>query len=201
MIGSAAFAHATVTDVVDDGRLGQVEIMYRFRAGDGRDYPGRVRVDRDRALYARTKPLETIPVQFIKAHPWENALIENTPGESFAFMLFVPIFFLTGFLGPVLVARLLRIFRDRRLFRRGKLARGTVIFIKPGAIFVWWGWSGATTAEVFVRFPDDSGSKLEARALCQNDWLIRQLAPGTPVHIVYLPKRPSRAVLLEAYVR
>ena len=75
IIGSAAFADATVTDVVDDGRLGQVEILYRFRAGDGRDYPGRARVDRDGSLYARTKPLESIPIQFVKAHPWESTLV------------------------------------------------------------------------------------------------------------------------------
>jgi len=123
------------------------------------------------------------------------------PSGNFFFALFFPIFFLTAFLAPVLVARLLRISRDRKVFRLGNIAKGTVTFIKPGAIFMWWGWSGATTAEVYVKYPDDSGSQFEARALCQNDWLIRQLSPGTLVHIAYLPKRPSRAMLLDAYVR
>ena len=198
-LGTAAYIDATVSDVSDDGRLRQVEVIYRFRTSDGRDFSGRATFDRGFSRFARIKPLQTVPVEFLVKDPWENRLREPFP-DGFMALVF-PVFFLIALVGPVVASRLLRISGDRKIFRRGQFIQGEVIFVKPGAVFVWWGWSGANTAEVFVRFAGEDRAPVEARALCQNDWLIRHLAPGTPVHISYLPRRPTRAMLLDGYVR
>lgn len=178
-----------------------VKTTYKFLSGNGVEYRN-TRYLLENSPYAGVKPGETIPVQFVLHDPSINRIVEGEkPNDVLVFLSFLPLFFWSLILSPLILARLIRILRDRMVFRRGYLAQGIVLFVKPSAVFMWWGWSGASTAEVFVRFQEGPTLQHEARALCQNDWLLKHLSPGAPVHIAYLRKRPSRAVLLEAYVR
>ena len=102
---------------------------------------------------------------------------------------------------PDLLPRSVQLLRDRKLYRDGVLTTASVIFVKPSGVFSWLPWSGLQSADVCLRFQVGTVGNTEARTVCRNDWLLKQLAPGTPVQIAYLPKRASRVALLDAYVR
>lgn len=201
LLGHSNVTNGTVVKVTDDRRTNRIEITYKFRSGDGQEYR-RIQEVPAESAYAGVQTGDPVPVEFLVTTPAMNriALRNDLDGNPF-FFLFLPVFFFLVIVAPTVISRFIRIHRDRRLFRRGWLSTGTVVFVKPGAVFMWWGWSGASTAEVYVCFMDKSGTQIEAKALCQNDWLLKHLAPGTPVHLAYLPKRSSHAALLDAYVR
>jgi hypothetical protein len=90
--------------------------------------------------------------------------------------------------------------RDRRLFRTGTLARGTVIFVVGHVAWSWPGWPQPMRSTVFVKTRLETGEEREVRAVCTNDWLLAHLAPGTEVTVVCDPAS-SRAMLLENYLR
>lgn len=123
------------------------------------------------------------------------------PGDTLLPLFIFPIFFIVFLIGPVSIPRFIQLLRDRRIFRKGKLTNAFVLFVRPRGVFSWFGWSGLYSANVYVRFQLGFGDYAEVKTVCKNDWLLNHLAPDALVHIVYLPNRPSRAVLLETYVR
>lgn len=177
------------------------EITYTFVPLRGPEYHASRSV-RSGSPYFNVRPGDSIPVKFLVSDPSVSTIAgeaDTDPGLYFAFFFF-PLFAVLIF-GPLFLPRLGQVFRDRRLFRRGRVAHGTVLFVKQSVASTWPGWPGWCVSEVFVGFQLPSGAAAEARATCQNDWLLQHLQAGAPVHIAYLPDRPSRAVLLEAYVR
>ena len=193
--------NGTVVKIAGDRRSNRIEIVYRFRTAEGQEHL-KIQDVPAHSAYAEVKTGESVPVEYLNEDPAVNRISERNPINNGLFSLaFLPLFFFLLLVTPIMLSRVIRILRDRRLFRRGRLSSGTVVFAEPSAVFIWWGWAGASTAHVFVSYASESGAQFEARALCQNDWLLKHLAPGTSVHIAYLPNRPSRAALLEAYVR
>lgn len=145
---------------------------------------------------------QLIPVRFLVSDPSVSAIAGERGGNPTPYLMFLlfPLFGLL-FFAPFLLPQLRRVLRDQRLFRRGRVVRATVSFVKQNVTSSWPGWPGSAVSEVFVSFQSSSGVPLEARAACQDEWLLTHLSPGSAVHIAYLPSRPARAVLLEAYLR
>ncbi len=103
---------------------------------------------------------------------------------------------------PAFVSQLRPLLRARHLFQNGRIVLGSVVFVKRKTNSSWWpGWPAPTTAEVYVTYRLPAGNIQEAKAWCNNDWLLNQLQPGGTVHIAVLSDRPNEAALLDAFVR
>lgn len=112
------------------------------------------------------------------------------------FQVLFPVVWLLGLVGyvlwyirPVIIAR--------RLFQRGLLTTGQVVAVRP----VPQRDRSRTVADVVVSYQLPDGVWTEGTAWCANDWLIRQLSPGTTVHIAFVPAKPQRVALLEMFMR
>ena len=102
---------------------------------------------------------------------------------------------------PTLLSQIGPLLRARHLFQNGRITLASVVFVKRRSNSAWPGWPAATTAEVYITYRLAAGNIQEAKAWCNNDWLLNQLHPGGTVHIAVLSDRPNEAALLEAFVR
>ena len=202
LLGESKTTSGTVIEVANERRSKQLEITYKFRAIEGPEYRNTESV-RDDSPYATVRPEESVPVEFLVSDPSVNRIASGdaTNHDFLVLILIFPLFITFFLVAPIFLPRFIQVFRDRNLYRKGILANAFVIFIKPCGVFAWSGWSGLYSADVYLRFQLGSGAIGEARTRCRNDWLLKQLTPGTPVHIAYSPKRPSRVALLGQYVR
>ncbi len=202
-LGHVETVEAKVLDVARDATCkgSCADVTYAFSPLGGPEYRA-TRSVCPRSAYFTIRPGETVPVKYLVSDPSFSAIAGETstnPGFYAGFLMF-PAFALVFFV-PLLLPQFRRVVRDRSLFRNGRITRGTVVFVKPSAGWTWPGWPGSSASEVFIQYQLPSGATAEASAQCQSDWLLRHIAPGTTVHIAYLPSRPSRAILLDAYVR
>jgi len=202
-LGHTETIEAKVLHVAKEGSCkgSCADVTYGFSPLGGPEYRA-TRSVCPRSAYFTVRPGEPIPVKYLVSDPSVNAVAGETgtnPGFYAGFLLF-PVFAIVFFV-PLFLPQLRRVLRDRSLFRKGRIARGTVLFVKQSAGWTWPGWPGSSASEVFIQYQLPSGAPAEAIASCQSDWLLRQLAPGISVHIAYLPSQPSRAVLLDAYIR
>jgi hypothetical protein len=202
-LGRSEATTGTVLQVTarDGDQARSASITYSFRPKEGPEYRTSQAVGAS-SSYAHVRPGENVPVTFLVSDPSVSRIAgqgDSAP-ELFILLLIFPIFGLL-FLGPLFLPRIRIVLLDRKLFRTGRVTTGTVVFVKQSVGWTWPGWPGWYAAQVFVRFDLPTGAPAEATATCQNEWLLQHLPPGAPVRIAYSPDRPSRAVLLNAYVR
>lgn len=202
-IGQTRVTQARVISVASDAacRANGNRITYAFRSPVGTEYRATSSVCPDSAYFA-IRPDESIPVKYLVSDPSINAIAgqreANTP--PIALFAIFPLFALLIFT-PMFVPQLREVLRARRFVRRGRVARGSVLFVRSKINSPWPGWSGSSISDVFVTHQLSSGVSVEAIVKCSNNWLLYHLSPGTSVYIAYLPGAPSKAVLLDAYVR
>jgi hypothetical protein len=156
----------------------------------------------ERSLYYSVNAGDAIEVRYLESDPTVNVL----PSEGMngappvALFFFMPVFFFAIF-GSMFWPPIGEVLRARRVFKRGRLANGKVVFVKRRATPIWPGISNNGAAEVFIEFQTSSQEKREGVAACRNEWLINQLKPGERVHVAYLNDKAGSVALLEAYLR
>ena len=175
-------------------------LVYSFSVQPAREYRGAATLCAE-SPYFTAKEGDTIEVRFLKSDPTLNALRGEGRNEAppFAFFFFMPVFFLAIF-GSMFWPPVREVLRARRLYKNGRLATGSVVFVKKRATPLWPGVSGMGAAQVYIEF-QTAHVKREAVAACRNDWLINQLTPGVKVHVAYSDNEFSEVALLEAYLR
>lgn len=146
-------------------------------------------------------PGNTVPVEYLISDPSVSLIVGQSRDRPPYLMFFLFPLFGALMFAPTFVPQMRDLLHARRCFKRGVVATGTVLFVKRGASWAWPGGLGASGADVFVAYQLPSGTGGEAKARCNNDWLLGHLSPGASVNIAFLPERPSRAALLEAYIR
>lgn len=190
----------SATDVSGCRGSASRRIVYTFSAPSGEEFRGSVVVCEGSSYYT-AQPGDKIAVRYLTRDPADNAVagIDNNEPPVFLFMIF-PFFFLVMF-SPLYFPQLREVMRARRLYKKGVLAQGNVVFVKRRSAATWPGFPGSSNADVYVSYQLPSGGDAETVAWCANDWLINQLSPGSTVHILLPPDKSSRGALLEAYIR
>ena len=181
-------------------RAGTRRVVYEFSPESGRQVRGACVLSSESPYY-EVRPGDAISIRYLASDPVVSAVAVSTNNEPPVFVfLFFPLIALLIFM-PMFWPQLKAVLRARRLFKRGQIAAGKVVFVKRSAMAGWPGWPGGMTADVYVQYQRRGGGRVERRAPVANDWLVNQLAPGSPVHIAYLDSEPERIALLEAYIR
>ena len=178
-----------------DGR----QLVYAFNVPSGAEYRSGVNVCSQSPSYRR-KEGDIVPVLYSVSNPANNDLDEShhTLVGALIPLFFFPVFIVLIF-ASIFLPQIRPLRRARKLFRQGRLARASVVFVKKRT-FATNNMSAYYPTEIYLRY-DGPGGKQEAKALCSNDWLLNQLVPDSVVHIAYLPEKPAEAALLEAYFR
>ena len=117
-------------------------VTYAFSSKSGSEYRGGATLCEESPYYS-VNPGEAIEVKYLKSDPTLNRLaIEGVNrGPPFALFFFMPVFFLAIF-GSMFWPPIGEVLRARRLFKRGRLAVGRVVFVKLRALPIWPGMSG-----------------------------------------------------------
>ncbi|MBS0365508.1 MAG: hypothetical protein JSR67_06780 [Proteobacteria bacterium] len=175
-------------------------IVYSFSSEPGKEFRG-VAVVCDGAPYYSVSVGDTIPVRYLERDPAVNNIAGGGSNEPpiFLFMIF-PLLFVLIF-SPLYFPQLREVMRARKLYKRGTLIQGQVVFVTKRNTATWPGWPGSSTADVYVSYPSQSGARTETVVWCANDWLINQLVPGAPVHVLLPPGGSTKGALLEAFIR
>jgi hypothetical protein len=199
--GTAEGRVLSVTDVSACRGSAARRIVYAFSAQSSSEFRG-VGVVCEESAYYSTRAGEKIEIRFLKRDPAVNAIAGteavNEP-PLFLFMIF-PLFFLL-ILSPLYLPQLREIVRARRLYKKGALVEGKVVFVKRRSATNWPRWPGSTTADVYVAHQTPSGGRVETVVGCSNDWLLNQLSAGATVHILLAPDKSGRGALVEAFIR
>jgi hypothetical protein len=174
-------------------------VRYRFPV-EGKSYDGLLTtIAAERRIL---KPGDHLPVVYDPANPNRS---QEKPQDMdvagmIAFAVFLPIWalFIMGmcfvpFLGPRAKVAL----RARGLWKSGRVAQGTLAFVKPPSFMRQYGLG---SQEVVFRFRDQLDCEHTVSVGCDNNWLINQLTPGTGVVVLYDSKKPERAILLEPFL-
>ena len=176
-------------------------VTYSFSSKSGREYRGGATLCEESPYYS-VSPGEAIEVRYLDSDATVNALPTEGMNQAppIVFFFFMPVFFFAIF-GAMFWPPIREVLRARRWFKTGRLATGSVVFVKRRATPIWPGISSQGAAEVFIEYRTSTQEKREGIAACRNDWLINQLKPGAEVHIAYSDDKSGGAVLLEAYLR
>jgi hypothetical protein len=176
-------------------------VTYAFSAKSGGEYRGAATLC-DQSPYYSVREGEAIEVRYLKSDPVVNALPSEgaNQGPPFVLFLFMPLFILVIF-GSLFWPQIREVLRARRLFKKGQLATGKVIFVKRRSNSIWPGMPFNSGSEVYIEFQTSADAKREAVASCNNDWLITQLVPGARVHIAYSDDKSAKVALLEGFLR
>lgn len=176
------------------------KITYAFAPPNGTEYRATSSACRG-SPYFDVASGDHVPVTYLTSDPSINTIAgeSDVNAPPFFIFLFFPLFGLLIFLP--FVPQIREVFRARRRFQKGVIAKGTVVFVKRKTSFSFPGWPGANAAEVFITYTAASGTAVEAKAFCNNDWLLNHLPPGTMVNIAYMANRPDAITLLDAYIR
>jgi hypothetical protein len=151
--------------------------------------------------YYKLGPGDGIPIKYLVSDPTVHAVLGTADADrppDFT-LLILPLFALFGLIA--VASPLRQILKVRKIFRRGNITKGTVLFVKRRVNSVMSRWPSMMPAEVYINFQLPSGTIAEARTRCSNDWLLGHLAPGAEVHIAVNPRKPDDIVLLDAYIR
>jgi hypothetical protein len=175
-------------------------VIYQFSPAPGTAYRGAATLC-EQSIYYSVKEGDAVEVEYLTNDPVISRLRGNKPPNAspIYLFLFTPVFILAMF-GSLLWPPLREYRRARKLFQYGRLAAGTVLFVKKRSNAASRGWSGDTSAAVFIQFTCATGQKREGIAWCPNDWLIDQLVPGEQVHVAY-DDRSNKVALLEVFLR
>ncbi len=190
----------SVGDVSGCRNSGGHRIVYAFSTQDGSVFRGASMVCEDSPYYS-AQVGDPIEVRFLTRDPAVNAVAGGDANEPpvFLFMIF-PVFFLLV-LSPMYFPQLREVMRARRLYKRGFLVQGNIIFVKKRSAGTWPGWPGSSPADVYVAHQAPGSGRTETVACCMNDWLVNQLSPGTTVHVLLASNKSERGALLEAFIR
>jgi len=181
----------------NDGR----RLTFAFTPPQGTEYRGTTVVCATSPYFA-AKTGDVLPVRYLPADPSVNAIVAGKDPNAppiFLFFFF-PLIFGVLF-GSVILPPLREVHRARQAYRKGRLTLGTVVYIKKRSAAMWSNMPSMVSHDVFVAYQHLGGATREGRAWCNNDWLLHQLAPGTTVHIAYLPDRSEQIVLLDGFLR
>jgi hypothetical protein len=194
-------AHVVSSQVIVGCRTDKAHrVIYEFSPSTGETYRGAATLC-ETSLYYSVKEGGVVEVQYLTSDPVISRMRGNNPPNSWPLYLFffTPVFILAMFASllwpPVREYR-----RARKLFQHGRLAIGTVLFVKKRSNATSRGWSGNTGADVFIQFPAADGKPREGHAWCPNDWLVDQLVPGGKVHVAY-DEGSDKVALLEMFLR
>jgi len=145
-----------------------------------------------RTPYSDVREGDSVPVVYLTSNPAINAIAggQRTDASPWPIFFVFPLFGLM-FFAPLFWPRYSQLLRDRKLFRTGTVARGTVVFVVRQQDSWWPGWPLPTRADVYVQARFPMGEEREVRAVCTNDWLLAHLPPGAEV-TVSLPPRQSK---------
>ena len=201
MLGKTATDEGTVVSHGDCRSDAGSRVRYAFTPPNGPEYHGSY-ADCRGSTSTGLQPGDKVAITYLVSDPSVNVLAERLPGGEppVILLLFFPLFPALFFL-PMILPPLLQIHRNRRIVRRGLLAKSTVRYAKSGTRPAWLPLRDTAPAEIFVAYRHANGATVEARAKCPNTWLVNQLAPGGIVTIAYLPNQPAVAVLLDAFLR
>jgi hypothetical protein len=175
---------------------GARRIVYAFSAS-GSEFRGVGRVCEESPYYSMQAG-DRIEIRYLTRDPAVNSMTgTESDGEPpiFVFLVF-PLFFIL-LLSPLFFPQIREVMYARRLYRTGVLTQGQVVFVRKSHTGNWPGWPGSASADIYVAH----GSRAETVVRCTNDWLLNQLSPGSPVHILIPPDQSKRGVLLEAFIR
>ena len=180
-----------------DGK--STRLSYSFVLDDGVVYRDQVTVCSSSA-YSSLQPGDSVPVVYVADEPSINEISGTQQGNAPPLVLIVvfPLFALLMFL-PMLWPELSRILRDRKLFRGGRMATGSVLFVTRDLRQTWPGWPSSAASIVYLRVDQPAGIA-EVQAQCGNEWLLAQLKPGAEVTVLFDPQK-ARAMLVENYLR
>lgn len=200
-LGSSKAISGNVASVTLSGCHGSGHIInYTFEPPGTIRYLGSLTTCSGSAFY-ELKPGDDISVKYLVSDPSVNAVIgsagTNAPPDFGLFMF--PLFTLIALVA--LTSPLRQIFKARKIFRRGTITKGSVLFVKRRVNSAMARWPSMASAEVYIKYLLPSGAATEGRVSCANDWLLAQLAPGTAVNIAVNPRKPGDIVLLDAYIR
>jgi hypothetical protein len=181
-----------------DCSQGSLEISYSFTDPRGIPFRGHGTVCQS-SSYAGIRAGDRVAVVYVEANPAVNGLTveDRLQAGSFAFQMLIPIVALLLF-APLLWPQLSQLRRDRGLFRKGVLAKGSVVYVAATRDGAWPAWAATRRHQVFVTARLPSGEEKQVRACCTNDWLLQQMPPGQQVNVCV---QGDRAVLLENYLR
>ncbi len=175
-----------------------IDIRYTFKAGD-LEYRG-MDTACSRSAYAELTPGDKIPITHLADDPSVNAISGASRNEPpLSLLLMIPLFGFALF-GGLVLPRFSEVMRDRKLFRQGVLAEGSVIFVTKTYGSPYQGTGRPTQSQVYVALSGSGDSPSEVKAQCSNDWLLTHLPPGARVMVVYDPKN-NNAMLVEGYLR
>jgi hypothetical protein len=175
-------------------------VIYSFSPEQGREYRGSATMC-EGAIYYSVKEGDPVEVQYLSSDPAVNVLRGNSNNAPPVAIFFLMPLFVLALLSSMFVPQIRELLRARRLYKGGRLAEGTVVFVKTRVSSFRPGWPGSSASEVFVEFRSPTGDRREAVAWCANEWLVNQLAPGAIVHIAYSDDDPAKVALLEAFLR
>jgi len=203
-LGPTRTAQGKVLSVVNVSacrREGAHRIAYAFSPEPGREVRGTATLCEESPYYSIGAG-DSIEVEYATGNPAINAMRSGARDDSPPFFLIflMPLFILAMF-SPMFVPQIRELLRARRLFRKGNLSVGTVVFVKRRTSAAWPGWPGNSSADVYVKYCPAGGESREATAWCPNDWLVYNLVPGATVHLAYTEGKPDRVALLEAFLR
>ncbi|HTY98262.1 MAG TPA: DUF3592 domain-containing protein [Rhodocyclaceae bacterium] len=201
-LGHAEVVEGRVVSVSANGCRGDGrQITYAFTPPNGLEYRGTASLCSGSA-YSNLEPGQAVPIKYLVADPSNNAIAGTgeQDGPPLLFFAFFPLMALL-FLGPMFLPQAREVFKARRIFRKGEIVQGKVIFVKRRTSATWPGWPGSSAVEVFIGYRLPSGAAAEAKAWCNNDWLLHHLAPGAGVSIAVMAGKPGEAVLIEGFVR
>jgi hypothetical protein len=190
----------SVADVPDCRGSAARRIVYSFLSQSGNEFRGSAVVCQESAYYP-AQAGDKIAIRYLTRDPAVNAVVGTDDNEPpvFVFMIF-PLFFLLAF-SPLYAPQLREVMRARRLYKKGTVVQGKIVFVKRRNAATWPGWPGSSTANVYVAYELPNGGRAETVVWCANDWLINQLSPGTAVHVLLSPGNPARGALLEGFIR
>jgi hypothetical protein len=197
---TAAGRIVSVTDVSGCRGSASRRIVYAFSPDPGNEFRGAGTVCEESPYYS-AQTNDRIEVRYLRRDPAVNAIAGDSANEPpvFIFMLFPLLFLLL--LSPLFLPQLREVMRARRLYHKGLLTQGKVVFVKMRSAGTWPGWPGSSSADVYVAYQSPSGGRVETVAWCTNDWLLNQLSPGATVHILLPAEKAARGALLEAFIR
>jgi hypothetical protein len=190
----------SVTDV-QGCQNGERRLVYSFTPEQGGEFRDGVNLCRN-SPYWSVEQGGTVPVKYLVSNPSNNAIVGTTDRNGPP----VFIFFLLPVLALLIFSQLFlpqyrAVSSAKRLFTNGRMATGSVVFVRRRVNTMRNNTGGIGGADVFISYRLASGEWKEGKAWCGNDWLLQQLDPGAEVHIAYLPERPDEIALLEAFLR
>lgn len=200
--GNTGLAQGRVIKVSNSDSPSQTRrvLTYAFTPpGNRGEYRSTSSVDQS-SVYFSINAGNSVPIKYLISDPAISVIAGDRNSEPPYFLfLFFPFFGLLIF-APVFAPVFRELLRARRIVKNGFITQGSIVFVRR-RIRGWPVWPDLAAFDVTVSYQTPSGVSAEAKAWCNNEWLVHNLPPDCTVHIAIIPSRPGRGALLEAFVR